>query len=159
MSLVRSNPDGKAGFLVTDNRINVLLSRGMHGTYLVGNADTFCSITTTVMWRSVTNQLKAAGRFGCKLPLRCKHHPRDAMYAGNPEDFERLAKDGGCDRPCGYVRSCGHVCTRRWVLQAQVILLSPSPVDGDKHSRFQLIAYQPCCSIVSKCLANRPGSY
>ena len=27
VSLVRSNPDGKAGFLVTDNRINVLLSR------------------------------------------------------------------------------------------------------------------------------------
>ncbi|KAK9851871.1 hypothetical protein WJX84_011074 [Apatococcus fuscideae] len=62
VSLVRSNPDGKAGFLVTDNRINVLLSRGMHGTYLIGNSATFCSIATTKMWRNVVGQLKTVDR-------------------------------------------------------------------------------------------------
>ena len=113
VSLVRSNPEGKAGFLVTDNRINVLLSRGMHGTYLIGNADTFRSITTTVMWRAVTDQLKAAGRLGSKMQLRCKRHPADIILVEKPRDFERFAADGGCNRPCGFVRPCGHTCGRR----------------------------------------------
>jgi superfamily I DNA and/or RNA helicase len=38
ISLVRCNSEGKAGFLSTTNRINVLLSRAQHGMYLIGNA-------------------------------------------------------------------------------------------------------------------------
>jgi superfamily I DNA and/or RNA helicase len=38
ISLVRCNEAGKAGFLNTTNRINVLLSRAQHGMYLIGNA-------------------------------------------------------------------------------------------------------------------------
>ncbi|KFA55661.1 hypothetical protein S40293_05294 [Stachybotrys chartarum IBT 40293] len=36
ISLVRSNPQGKCGFLSTSNRINVLLSRAKHGMYIIG---------------------------------------------------------------------------------------------------------------------------
>ncbi|KAK9847950.1 hypothetical protein WJX84_010168 [Apatococcus fuscideae] len=57
VSLVRSNDIGKAGFLNTTNRVNVLLSRAQHGMILVGNADTFCSSKTTPMWRDVIGQL------------------------------------------------------------------------------------------------------
>ena len=49
ISLVRSNQEGRAGFLNTSNRINVLLSRAMHGMYLVGNVDTFMSTRKTEM--------------------------------------------------------------------------------------------------------------
>ncbi|KJZ69945.1 hypothetical protein HIM_10668 [Hirsutella minnesotensis 3608] len=40
ISLVRSNPQQKCGFLSTSNRINVLLSRAQHGMYIIGNATT-----------------------------------------------------------------------------------------------------------------------
>jgi len=39
VSLVRSNERGQLGFLSVLNRVNVLLSRAMHGMYLIGNAD------------------------------------------------------------------------------------------------------------------------
>jgi hypothetical protein len=38
ISLVRCNEEGKAGFLNSSNRINVLLSRAQHGMFLIGNA-------------------------------------------------------------------------------------------------------------------------
>ena len=47
MSLVRSNKEGRAGFLNTSNRVNVLLSRAEHGMVLCGNAKTFLSERTT----------------------------------------------------------------------------------------------------------------
>lgn len=49
VSLVRSNREHKAGFLNTSNRINVLLSRAMHGMVLVGNRQTFEAAKTTPM--------------------------------------------------------------------------------------------------------------
>ena len=52
ISLVRSNKEGKAGFLNTSNRINVLLSRAMHGMVLVGNVDTFVAAKMTPMCAS-----------------------------------------------------------------------------------------------------------
>ncbi|KAF5557229.1 NFX1-type zinc finger-containing protein [Fusarium mexicanum] len=41
VSLVRSNAQRKVGFLRTENRINVLLSRAQHGMYLIGNSETY----------------------------------------------------------------------------------------------------------------------
>ncbi|KAI3401213.1 hypothetical protein diail_11919 [Diaporthe ilicicola] len=41
ISLVRSNPQKRCGFLRTSNRINVLLSRAKHGCYIIGNATTY----------------------------------------------------------------------------------------------------------------------
>lgn len=49
VSLVRCNKEGKAGFLNTSNRINVLLSRAMHGMVLVGSTKTFKAARTTPM--------------------------------------------------------------------------------------------------------------
>ena len=40
ISLVRSSEESKVGFLKTNNRINVLLSRAQHGMYLISNTDT-----------------------------------------------------------------------------------------------------------------------
>lgn len=41
ISLVRSNPQNRCGFLSTSNRINVLLSRAKHGCYIIGNSNTY----------------------------------------------------------------------------------------------------------------------
>ncbi|RDW78563.1 putative NF-X1 finger and helicase domain protein [Aspergillus mulundensis] len=47
ISLVRSNPQNRCGFLSTPNRINVLLSRAQHGLYILGNSETSMHIP---MW-------------------------------------------------------------------------------------------------------------
>lgn len=113
VSLVRSNDHGKAGFLNTTNRVNVLLSRAQHGMILVGNADTFCSSKTTPMWREVIGQLKKAGKFGSKFPLKCQNHPKKITFISEPHEFEELAGDGGCADQCKVRRQCGHTCERR----------------------------------------------
>ena len=113
VSLVRSNDMGKAGFLNTANRVNVLLSRAQHGMILVGNANTFCSSKTTPMWRNVIGQLQELGHFGKKLSLQCQNHPEDELLVGEPEEFDLRAGDGGCARQCPFTRHCGHACERR----------------------------------------------
>ncbi|KAJ8106468.1 hypothetical protein ONZ43_g7054 [Nemania bipapillata] len=50
ISLVRSNPDGRCGFLRTSNRINVLLSRAKHGMYIFGNSATYAQVQ---MWSDI----------------------------------------------------------------------------------------------------------
>ncbi|KAF5017404.1 hypothetical protein F66182_10670 [Fusarium sp. NRRL 66182] len=57
VSLVRSNPERKVGFLGTENRINVLLSRAKHGMYLMGNAATYLNVP---MWADVYSILTEA---------------------------------------------------------------------------------------------------
>ncbi|KAI4599940.1 hypothetical protein KJ359_001676 [Pestalotiopsis sp. 9143b] len=44
VSLVRSNAAHKVGFLRTENRINVLLSRAQHGMYLIGSSETYLHV-------------------------------------------------------------------------------------------------------------------
>ncbi|KAM5349087.1 hypothetical protein ACJ41O_008910 [Fusarium nematophilum] len=58
VSLVRSNTQRKVGFLRTENRINVLLSRAQHGMYLIGNSETYLNVP---MWEDVHAQLAQAG--------------------------------------------------------------------------------------------------
>ena len=43
LSLVRSNKEGKIGFLKTENRVCVALSRAKEGLYVVGNMDNLCA--------------------------------------------------------------------------------------------------------------------
>ncbi|KAK6443830.1 hypothetical protein FP744_10000078 [Trichoderma asperellum] len=64
ISLVRSNPQRKCGFLSTSNRINVLLSRAKHGMYIIGNSSTYYNVP---MWQKVIDMLSASGRFGPSL--------------------------------------------------------------------------------------------
>ncbi|CAJ2505937.1 Uu.00g000670.m01.CDS01 [Anthostomella pinea] len=61
VSLVRSNPARKVGFLRTENRINVLLSRAQHGMYLIGNSETYLHVK---MWADVHGKLAYADPVG-----------------------------------------------------------------------------------------------
>ncbi|KAK4204580.1 putative zinc-finger and helicase domain-containing protein [Triangularia verruculosa] len=109
VSLVRSNNTGGIGFLKTENRINVLLSRAQHGMYLIGNANTYQRIN---MWADVCQQLAERGAIGDSIPLCCPRHPDTPIECSDPEDFLRWSPEGGCNLICGQrLVPCGHRCT------------------------------------------------
>ncbi|KAI1151943.1 hypothetical protein F4825DRAFT_476537 [Nemania diffusa] len=108
ISLVRSNPDGRCGFLKTSNRINVLLSRAMHGMYIFGNSSTYAQVR---MWLDIIGMLKSEGNFGTKLPLRCPRHKDKVIEVGSLDDFGRLSPEAGCSAQCLQRLFCGHTCT------------------------------------------------
>ncbi|KAF2760220.1 hypothetical protein EJ05DRAFT_275976 [Pseudovirgaria hyperparasitica] len=107
VSLVRSNPERKCGFLKTSNRINVLLSRAQHGMYIIGDSDTSGSIA---MWRDVVGMLESENQIGPQLELRCPRHPEDLMAVKTPDDFLKLSPEGGCTLRCIQRLACGHAC-------------------------------------------------
>lgn len=108
VSLVRSNSKHKVGFLRTENRINVLLSRAQHGMYLIGNAETYLNVP---MWADVHSQLSRANAVGTELALCCPRHSDTPILCSEPHDFERKSPEGGCSLPCTRrLEPCGHQC-------------------------------------------------
>jgi len=59
ISLVRNNTRGAIGFLKTTNRINVLLSRAMHGMFLFGHSASLVKDRSSKMWPRVLDILKS----------------------------------------------------------------------------------------------------
>ncbi|EFX01411.1 nf-x1 finger and helicase domain containing protein [Grosmannia clavigera kw1407] len=127
VSLVRSNPQQRCGFLSTANRINVLLSRAKHGMVIIGNSDTCARVP---MWRQVVAMLEAKGNIGEKLPLCCPRHPERTFEASNPDHFLQFSPDGGCLLRCDKRLFCGHACTGRChsdIVHQAVECLEPCP--------------------------------
>ncbi|KAF7957199.1 hypothetical protein EAE96_002790 [Botrytis aclada] len=107
VSLVRSNDEQKCGFLKTSNRINVLLSRAQHGMYIIGNSDTSRPVP---MWAKVLSILERSNNIGPKLALCCSRHKETPIEVSVPDDFARLAPEGGCAKRCLSRLLCGHSC-------------------------------------------------
>lgn len=107
VSLVRSNKERNVGFLRTSNRINVLLSRAQHGMYLIGNADTYSSVS---MWQKVINMLEAKDSVGQALALCCPRHTDKVIEIYDPDDFDTASPEGGCREACADRLECGHSC-------------------------------------------------
>ncbi|KAG6014275.1 hypothetical protein E4U43_006735 [Claviceps pusilla] len=136
ISLVRSNPQNKCGFLSTSNRINVLLSRAKHGMYIIGNSNTYRSVP---MWQKVIKRLEDEGNFGSELGLQCPRHPETAIHVSQPDDFAVHAPESGCNLPCQMRLRCGHSCSGRChseMLHEAVRCLEPCPrsLKGCDHS-------------------------
>ena len=131
LSTVRSNTDGKIGFLAVDNRVCVALSRAQRGFYIFGNGQLLAS--ESWLWSQVITMMyngtigiptkheeKPIGsgiapqgsdrRIGYKLPLWCSRHQR-RFWIRTIVDWERNV--GGCDLPCQGRLLCGHRCTER----------------------------------------------
>ncbi|OLL25606.1 NFX1-type zinc finger-containing protein 1 [Neolecta irregularis DAH-3] len=108
VSLVRSNPNGNIGFLKSFNRVNVLLSRAMHGMYIVGNVNL---ARKSDFWASIIRQLEMRNRIQKGFHLACPRHLECITIAEKPEDFYLKAPEGGCNLPCGGKLPCGHACT------------------------------------------------
>lgn len=127
ISLVRSNPENKCGFLRTSNRINVLLSRAQHGMYIIGNSATSRHV---LMWAQVVDILKEDDNFGTSLALQCPRHPETAIHVKHADDFVRFSPEGGCDLRCAKRLSCGHKCVRKChsdILHEAVCCQEPCP--------------------------------
>ncbi len=107
VSLVRSNDERKCGFLKTSNRINVLLSRARHGMYIIGNSDTSRPVP---MWAEVLSILERSKNIGPSLALCCPRHKETPIEVSVPDDFARLAPEGGCAKRCSSRLLCGHSC-------------------------------------------------
>ncbi|RCI12169.1 hypothetical protein L249_0774 [Ophiocordyceps polyrhachis-furcata BCC 54312] len=110
ISLVRSNPQNKCGFLSTSNRINVLLSRARDGMYIIGNANTCQHVP---MWAEVIATLKATSRFGTSLELQCPRHPNARLSVSQPDHFVQISPESGCNLLCNKRLHCGHTCSGR----------------------------------------------
>jgi hypothetical protein len=107
ISLVRSNKKRNVGFLKTTNRINVLLSRAKHGMFLIGNTDTYSTVS---MWQDVIGMLGANDSVGQSLGLCCPRHPDKIMDVHEPDDFAKFSPEGGCSEACIDRLDCGHSC-------------------------------------------------
>ena len=107
MSLVRSNEKHKIGFLSTDNRICVALSRAKKGFFCIGNIALFESQND--LWKKIIGDMRKLGNVGEALTLACQNHPGKKIEARRKEDFTK-APNGGCLQPCEFRLKCGHVC-------------------------------------------------
>ena len=107
LSLVRSNDKDSIGFLKTNNRLCVALSRAKQGFYVVGNLELMYRNSAT--WVNIIETIKAANSYGNQLRLTCGRHRQNDLYASEPEHFT-LRPDGGCQLPCDFRLECGHVC-------------------------------------------------
>lgn len=66
LSLVRSNSHRDIGFLATENRIAVLLSRAKFGFYIIANMDCLAGASST--WKKVRDILKAKQAISDNIP-------------------------------------------------------------------------------------------
>lgn len=108
LSLVRSSEKGSIGFLKTDNRICVALSRARLGFYCLGNFDLLSRKSDT--WSSIAALLCVTEEIGYRLPLGCHKHADQRYYASKPEDFLAIP-DNGCRVACDERLPCGHTCS------------------------------------------------
>ena len=110
LSLVRSNSDGKIGFLKIENRICVALSRARKGLYVIGNFKMLRGRNDT-KWPQIISVVEKKQCIGDTLLLQCQNHPKEVVRAKVATDFSKCP-EGGCTKPCSYRLTCGHVCSR-----------------------------------------------
>ena len=107
LSLVRSNEEGKIGFLQTENRVCVALSRAKKGFFCVGNISLLKE--KSELWGRIIGDMEEQGNVGKALTLACQNHPHNVIRASRADDFKK-APEGGCTVPCATRLECGHVC-------------------------------------------------
>ncbi|CAH0585816.1 unnamed protein product [Chrysodeixis includens] len=110
LSLVRNNSENKIGFLGTENRICVALSRAKEGFYIFGNMEMLKG--KSELWKKIAVTLENNGSLGDKLVLRCQNHPDQVRTLTTPEDFNNLPPEGGCYEKCTHQYYCGHLCQK-----------------------------------------------
>ncbi|XP_066519944.1 NFX1-type zinc finger-containing protein 1 [Hoplias malabaricus] len=108
LSLVRSNLEGRIGFLQIPNRVCVALSRAKKGLYCIGNMEMFSKVK---LWSGILHTLREKGQVGLALPLSCQNHPETRTLVSCARDFAKVP-EGGCSKPCEFRLDCGHVCMR-----------------------------------------------
>lgn len=103
-STVRSNLEGRVGFLRTPNRINVGCSRAKEGFYIVGNSSLMRSVE---MWQQIADELTVKGKIGPYFHACCPRHTGELYSIQTPEQWSEIP---ACKVPCGMELACGHLC-------------------------------------------------
>ena len=108
LSLVRSNNEGRIGFLREDNRICVALSRARQGFYCIGNFGLLSR--QCALWKDICDDMRRTNTIGDALRLVCKKHDA-VLEARTAKDFDKFPR-GGCGAICDDRLKCGHACRR-----------------------------------------------
>ncbi|KAF5326320.1 hypothetical protein D9611_000022 [Ephemerocybe angulata] len=96
------------GFLRSENRSNVSLSRAKEGLFILGNKNQFSA--RSGMWKGVIDELESNGCVGKAFPIACHQHPEIVQLVSKPGEMTLLSPDGGCFQSCNARLKCGHVC-------------------------------------------------
>ena len=107
LSLVRNNEDDNIGFLKTNNRVCVALSRARKGLYIMGNRKMLSN--QSPLWKEVLADFDKSGCIGTSLPLACSNHQTENLVS-SAADFKKLVPNGGCLEKCQHRLECGHAC-------------------------------------------------
>ncbi|XP_054258411.1 NFX1-type zinc finger-containing protein 1-like isoform X2 [Macrosteles quadrilineatus] len=129
LSLVRSNAENRIGFLKTENRVCVALSRAQDGLFVFGNMDCLIAGSSNTLWQRIKQSFVDQDAFGPALVLRCETHRDQLTRVVCPSDFNAVM-EGGCSKPCREQLGCGHVCR------------SLCHVSKDRHIKYR--CSQPC---------------
>ncbi|XP_059472037.1 NFX1-type zinc finger-containing protein 1-like [Neocloeon triangulifer] len=108
LSLVRSNAEGRIGFLATENRVCVALSRAKQGFIIIGDMGILSANNST--WKAVRKSIEDQNALDSSLTLRCEVHPHYKFKVSTPKDFQTLSPYGGCNLICEDQLNCGHPC-------------------------------------------------
>ncbi|KAF0765131.1 NFX1-type zinc finger-containing protein 1-like, partial [Aphis craccivora] len=108
LSLVRSNENGKVGFLKMENRICVALSRARNGLYIMGNMENLYNSSN--LWKEIKQKLINQDSYGNELTLKCEVHRDSITKVSKCEDFKPIS-EGGCTILCNDLMKCGHYCS------------------------------------------------
>ncbi|XP_043397834.1 NFX1-type zinc finger-containing protein 1 [Chelonia mydas] len=111
LSLVRSNREGRIGFLQDKNRLCVALSRARKGFYCIGNLAGIAAGSNSKLWKDILRLLKRNKLTGEGLTLVCQNHPDTKTVVKESSDFSKIP-DGGCTLQCQTRLECGHPCVR-----------------------------------------------
>jgi hypothetical protein len=142
LSLVRSNPGNKIGFLKITNRVNVALSRAKDGLFIFGDALCIRNHETRIhkknlensFWLKVLTHLSSNQMIDDFLSFSCPRHKIETKIY-NSEDFKNCP-EGGCKLTCGIRRDCGHMCNY-FCHEIEITNISP-----DGHAKFR--CSRPC---------------
>lgn len=100
VSLTRSNDTHDIGFMSSNERLTVLLSRARDALIMIGNTDTFMHARKGgEVWTRLFGILKNAGHLYDGFPVQCERHPDRRALLSNAADFDKECPDGGCSEP------------------------------------------------------------
>ncbi|XP_059169631.1 NFX1-type zinc finger-containing protein 1-like [Physella acuta] len=106
LSLVRSNDRENIGFLSSDNRVCVAMTRAQHGLYVLGNIDLLARKSR--LWGNIKQSAELEKCISPILKLTCVQH--DSYQIKDISRFDDVIKTGGCGKLCQKKLTCGHVC-------------------------------------------------
>jgi hypothetical protein len=100
-SLTRGNKSHDIGFMDSQERLNVLLSRARDGLIILGNGATFRAPRSGgETWAKLFRLLEKPGGYVFDgLPVQCQTHPSERTVLRSVDDFKSHSPDGGCARP------------------------------------------------------------